>query len=179
MTKPINDSTFRQELLAENDRWLRMALYARLRDRHDVDEVMQEVAVAVMRKGDSLRDPAKAAPWLYRIAIRQALLFRRKCGRRRALTQRYFELSKSSPDFESDGTDWLMATERNAMVRQAMDKLPSRDAELLMLKYCERWSYRQMADKLGVSISAIESRLHRARKRLRTRLTAMGAVEVS
>jgi RNA polymerase sigma-70 factor (ECF subfamily) len=94
MTKPINDPAFRQELLAENDRWLRMSLYARLRNRHDVEEVMQEVAVAVMRKGDSLRDVDKAGPWLHQIAIRQALLFRRKCGRQSALTARYFELCK-------------------------------------------------------------------------------------
>jgi RNA polymerase sigma-70 factor (ECF subfamily) len=57
-----------------------------------------------------------------------------------------------------------------------MARVPKRDAELLMLKYTEDWSYRQLAEHLGVSESAIEARLHRARQRLRTELAAMEIV---
>ena len=38
-----------------------------------------------------------------------------------------------------------------------------------MLKYTEDWSYRALAEHLGISESAVETRLHRARGRLRTR----------
>ena len=41
------------------------------------------------------------------------------------------------------------------------------------------WSYQQIADHLGVSHSAVESRLHRARKRMRAELAAMEVIEVS
>lgn len=179
MTTEPQDRAFWQRLLSENDRWLRTSLYARLRDPHAVDEVMQEVALAVFANGDQLRDVAKASPWLYRIAIRQSLLYRRKRGRQRALSQRYFERVKRSPEFEEDSAAWLLAMERNAIVRQALDELPARDAEMLMLKYCEGWSYQQIAERMGVTVSAVESRLHRGRRRLRGRLTAMGVVEVT
>ena len=60
-----------------------------------------------------------------------------------------------------------MAKERSALVRAAVDQLPERDAEMLMLKYGEGWSCREMAERLGISVVAVESRLHRARERLR------------
>ena len=55
-------------------------------------------------------------------------------------------------------------------VREAMLRLPKRDAEILLLKYEEDWSYQALADHLGISHSAVEARLHRARQRLRDEL---------
>ena len=46
--------------------------------------------------------------------------------------------------------------------------------ELLVLKYTEGWSYVEIADHLGVTATAIEARLHRARGRMRAELAALG-----
>ena len=43
------------------------------------------------------------------------------------------------------------------LVRQAMAKLPSRDAEILLLKYTENWSCRDLANHLDQTEAAIES----------------------
>ena len=67
-----------QDLLAEHDRWLRTIVYSRLRDADAVDEVMQEIAVAAVRQAAPLSDASKVVPWLYRLAVRQVLLHRRK-----------------------------------------------------------------------------------------------------
>ena len=61
--------------------------------------------------------------------------------------------------------------ERQALVRHSLGRLHSRDREMLLLKYTQQWSYEQIAEHLGVSHSAVESRLHRARQRLRHELT--------
>jgi len=45
----------------------------------------------------------------------------------------------------------------------------------LLLKYTENWSYRQLADHLGLSASAVEARLHRARQKLRRQLAVLDA----
>jgi RNA polymerase sigma-70 factor (ECF subfamily) len=58
-------------------------------------------------------------------------------------------------------------------VRQALSRLPPRDADVLVLKYTEQWSYRDLAAHLGTTESAIEARLHRARQRLREQLTRL------
>ena len=73
---------------------------------------------------------------------------------------------------------WLLAQERRNHVRQALGQMPHRDAELLLLKYTENWSYKQIAERLGVSESAVETRLHRARQRLRNTLAELEKVGV-
>ena len=164
--------------LAEHDRWLRTVVLARLREPQAVDEVMQEVALAAMRQAAPLADAAKVAPWLYRLAVRQALLFRRKCGRRRRLADQYEQIQRDGGPRTLDPLGWLLAEERRSQVRHALDRLPSRDAEILLLKYTEQWNYHQIAARLGVSTSAVEARLHRARHRLREELAALDMMEV-
>ena len=162
-------------VLAEHDRWLRSVVCARVGEPQAIDEVMQEVAVAAVRQHAPLTDPTKVAPWLYRLAVRQTLLYRRKQGRKRKLIDRYAQRFQPSEadNRRADPLDWLLAEERRTRVREAILRLAKRDAEILLLKYTENWSYRSLAEHLGVSHSAVETRLHRARGRLRTELAAL------
>jgi RNA polymerase sigma-70 factor (ECF subfamily) len=128
---------------------------------------MQNIAVAVAGQAAA---PASEhiGPWLYRVAVRQCLLFRRQCGRRRRLLHRYAQRQFDAPSESGDPLDWLLADERRRVVRQALLQLPRRDVEILLLKYCENDSYAQIAQRLGISSAAVEARLHRARQRLRS-----------
>ena len=60
--------------LAEQERWLRTVIYARLRQWDGVEEVLQGVALAAVEQRAPLADRSKVAPWLYRLAVWQALL---------------------------------------------------------------------------------------------------------
>ena len=166
--------------LAEHDRWLRTVVLARLGERQAVDEVMQEVALAAVAQRAPLIDVARVGAWLYRLAVRQALLYRRRCGRQRRLIGSY----AGSPALEAgyapsqNPLDRLLQEERRALVRAALERLPRRDAEILLLKYTEDWSYLRLAAHLGISESAVEARLHRARKRLRETMIGVHAIEV-
>jgi RNA polymerase sigma-70 factor (ECF subfamily) len=167
--------------LEEHGRWLRTILYARLRDPQAVEEVLQEVSLALVRGKSLPDDPDRVAPWLYRVAIRQTLLYRRKMGRRRKLEDRY-AVVKPPVDHDPrspDPLNWMLADERRKLVREAMNRLAPRDAEMLMLKYTEDWNYHQIAGHLGISHAAVESRLHRARARLRDELLALQVIEPS
>jgi RNA polymerase sigma-70 factor (ECF subfamily) len=77
---------------------------------------------------------------------------------------------------QADPLSWLLSEERGMQVRAAMSRLPRRDAEILMLKYNEDWSYKALAEHLGISHSAVEARLHRARQRLRDELVTVDVV---
>ncbi|MCS7303969.1 MAG: sigma-70 family RNA polymerase sigma factor [Thermoguttaceae bacterium] len=162
-------------LLRDHERWLRTVVYARLREAQAVDEVMQEVALAAVAQKAPLADPAKVGPWLYRLAVRQALLYRRRQGRHRKLLDRYAhrESSMAEKGGRPDPLQWLLAAERQQLLQRALDHLPSRDAEILLLKYTEDWSYRQIAEHLGTTEGAIQARLHRARAKLREQLALL------
>ncbi|QDV37367.1 RNA polymerase sigma factor [Tautonia plasticadhaerens] len=158
-------------VLAEHGRWLRTVIRARLGEPQGVDEVMQEVSLAAVAQQAPIVDPARVGGWLYRLAVRHALLHRRSQGRRRKLVDRYARAAQAETRARpADPLTWLLADERDRLVRLAVDELPPKDRELLLLKYTEDWSCRQIADRLGLSASAVEARLHRARARLRARL---------
>lgn len=167
-----------QAALLQHGRWLRTVVAARVREPDAVDEILQEVALAAVRQSAPLRDPGKVAPWLYRLAVRQVLLFRRRCGRQRRLTDHYAGSPLAPVEGETpDPLAWLLADERRSLVRQAMTRLRPTDAQLLLLKYTEHWTYHQLAEHLGVSHAAVEARLHRARARLRGELALVEIVE--
>lgn len=178
-TAPLGTKIDWQAALGAHERWLRTVVYARLGEPQAVDEVMQEVSLAAVRQRAPIQDPAKVAPWLYRLAVTQSLLYRRKQGRRRKLTESYAQRNRPSEHDtrQPDPLGWLLADERRQLIRTALERLPRRDSEILLLKYTEDWSYQDLAKHLGVSQSAVQARLHRARARMREELAALQVIE--
>ncbi len=168
-------------VLAEHDRWLRTVVLSRLGEPQAVDEVMQEVSLAAVAQRAPLHDAAKVAPWLYRLAVTQSLLYRRKRGRQKKLADRYAQrVRPGEGDSRTlDPLSWLLAAEQRQLIRKALEHLTPRDAEILLLKYTEDWTYHQLAEHLGIGEAAVEARLHRARQRLRSQLAAMHVIEVA
>ena len=165
--------------LARHQSWLRAVVMARLGEAQAVDEVMQEVALAAVESRAPPVDPSKVGAWLYRLAVRQTLLYRRRQGRRRRLVDRY--AARYRPREEDcrcpDPLGWLMTGERDGLIRECLERLAGRDVEILLLKYAEGWSYQQLAEHLRISHSAVEARLHRARLRLRRELCQREVVD--
>jgi RNA polymerase sigma factor (sigma-70 family) len=166
--------------LVAHERWLRTVVLARLGERQAVDEVMQEMSLAAVAQRSPLSDPSKVAAWLYRLAVRKALLYRRQRGRQHKLESRYarWVCERSGDSGPTDPLGWLVRDERRNLVLEALDRMPRRDAEILLLKYTENWSYRELAEHLGLSPSAVEARLHRVRRRLRAELASAQINEV-
>jgi len=162
--------------LSVHARWLRTVIAARSGDIEAVDELYQDVALAVLKQNPQVADES-VAPWLYRVAVRQALLHRRRLGRTRRMQNTLVTRRPASAEEASDPLTWLLSDERQQLVRRAIQQLSTKDAELLLLKYTEEWSYHELASHLGVTHSAVEARLHRARQRLRTELAALEIVE--
>jgi RNA polymerase sigma-70 factor (ECF subfamily) len=160
--------------LSEHGRWLRTVALARVGEPQAAEEVLQNVALAAVQHGNELRDPTKVAPWLYRLAVVESLQWRRRQGRGRKLVDRYANRTYLTDESDDpDPLDWLLAGEQRRLVRTALRQLPRRDAEILVLKYTEDWSYRKLAEHLGLSTSAVEARLHRARHKLRRLLVSL------
>lgn len=157
-------------------RWLRTVIMARSGDAGAVDEIYQEIALAAVRQNPDLPDD-RVAPWLYRVAVRQSLLHRRRLGRRRKLRERLIPEFPVGTDESVDPLIWLLADERQQLIRRAVSQLHAKDAELLLLKYSEDWTYHELASHLGIGHSAVETRLHRARERLRSALIALEVME--
>jgi RNA polymerase sigma-70 factor (ECF subfamily) len=157
--------------LRENEPWLRSVIAAQAGEYAAIDEIWQNVSLAAVKQQSPLQDVTRIGSWLYQLAVRQSLLYRRTMGRRRKLVERYVErISVSQNRVEQNPLELLLAEERHEQVRQAMTTLTEEDREVLSLKYIHDWSYQEMAETLGVTVSTVQSRLYRARQRLRETL---------
>ncbi len=159
-------------MLEQHRSWLRTIIAARMDDSAAADDVFQETLMAALRNSHQLVDRDKLAPWLYRIAVRQALLARRSAGRQRKLVNGYAEAVARITRLSAESSDanpqaWLLRQESISQVRAALRLLPKRDREVLALKYEQDWNYEQISAHLGLTRQAVKFRLLRARKRLR------------
>jgi RNA polymerase sigma-70 factor (ECF subfamily) len=149
----------------------------RVADTHAVDDILQEVALATLRRDLRPTDAGRVAPWLYRVAVRQAISYRRRQRRHRNLLDAAGRNGRCEETME-DPRDWVLNEEVRHSVNAALQRLGAQDRQILLLKYTEKWCYRQLAEHLGVGLDAIEYRLLRAKKRLRVQLRELGTEKV-
>jgi RNA polymerase sigma-70 factor (ECF subfamily) len=163
--------------LRGNERWLRTVVRGRLGEADAVDDVLQNVAVAALDARHCPREQDKIGPWLYRVAVRQCLMHRRRAGRQRRLFAHAAADRNGAMLRDDDPLLWLLGRERQAAVRQALARLNELDRQVLTLKHTEDWSYQELADHLGVNVRTIEHRLLQARQRLRKELVRLSVID--
>ena len=112
-----------ERCLAAHRQWLRKVIWARTGEMQAVDDVFQEVALAAIEQKSPLADPAKAAPWLHRLAVIQSARYRRKRGRDRRAVQRVTEQRHLGNGHAEDLLAWLVNKERTTQTRAALERL--------------------------------------------------------
>lgn len=142
-------------------------IFGIVRDRHEVEDVAQEVFLKVFMRISAFDGRSKFYTWLYRVAANAAKDHLKKRSRRPALP---LEAEASIPDAAVGPTEHADAAEKRLMVREAIASLPPRYREVLALRELEGLTYNELADVLKLSMGTVESRLHRARARLKRRL---------
>ena len=143
-------------------------LRCRVGDAHVAEDLLQNIALAVVKQSAKPDDPSKVAAWLYRLAVRQTINHHRKSHRR---MQTLVAPDDQSERSNSNPLEWIMAKEKQGEIRKALHQLKPQDQEILALKYTENWTYQELAEHLGVKVNTVEYRLMKARKKLRTLLT--------
>jgi len=158
--------------------------YRFLGNREDAEDVAQETFLRVYLSAKSYKPKAELFTYLYTIATRLALNRLRKRKR-----LRWFSLDQLQEDgeegvgreFPADLADQpdvsLEQAEREAVVRRALDALPEAQKTAVILSRYEGLPYKQIAEVMETSVSAVESRLHRAKQTLKKKLS--GYIEES
>lgn len=150
----------------ENETWLRTIIVARIGDQTAAEDVLQEVSVAAVRGSKRCLAIKQIRAWLYQIAVKQVLLFRRNEARRRQKVERYVQLGIAT-QFASSPSVEEVPSEEVAAVNHALLTLRPTDRQVLLMKYSDGLNCRQIAERLGVKETTIQSRLLRARRRMK------------
>jgi RNA polymerase sigma-70 factor (ECF subfamily) len=145
----------------------------------DTEEVIQDVFWTAYCKAKSFQGNSQFSTWLYRLTVNAAL------GKiRRSKKNQEVEYDEFLPKFQNDGhhlirpvVDWsdtldekYAEQEVRALVGKALEQLKPLDKSVIVLSDFEGLSDREIAVTLGLTVSAVKTRLHRARLFLRGKL---------
>jgi RNA polymerase sigma-70 factor (ECF subfamily) len=142
-----------------------------LGDAEEARDAAQEVFLKTYRKAAELKPQGQVYTWLYRVAINHCF---NRLRRRRLVRFLRFETGPEEsdapafdpPDPGTDPAAALEARQRWQATRQAIARLPDNQRAVLILARFEGLSYRQIAEVLGITEGAVESRLVRAMRRM-------------
>jgi RNA polymerase sigma factor (sigma-70 family) len=144
-------------------------------DAAQAEEIAQDVMITLWRKA-SLFDPAKSAlsTWLYRIARN-----RRIDLTRRDRTDYVDPQSPAILEIASEGQidQTFDGQQRDDIVRGLVTELPNEQQSLVKLAFYEGLSHSQIAERTGIPLGTVKSRLRLAFTRLRRGLEAAGVEE--
>ena len=167
MERIAGDDDEAARLLVE--RWQRPVfafLERMLGSREDAQDLAQEVFLRACTSAKSYRGEGRFRSWLFRIT---GNLARSALRRRKILSWVRFEpglhdamAPGSAPDSE------IEKEERRRIVQRALDRLPGRQREALLLQRFEGMSYREIAITMNITAAAVESLLQRAMSALRS-----------
>jgi RNA polymerase sigma-70 factor (ECF subfamily) len=135
----------------------------------DVDDMAQEVFVRVWRSLAGFRGESAFRTWLYGIALN---VIRTHRGRRSKLRALFWTApAGSDEDPVQQARDEDPGVEQKVILRDAIDRalklLPDELRDALVLRDVQGLEYREISETLGVPIGTVESRIFRARQRLR------------
>jgi RNA polymerase sigma-70 factor (ECF subfamily) len=148
-------------------------------DASDAEEVIQDVFLTAFRKANTFQGNSQFSTWLYRLTVNAAL------GRiRRSKKHKEVAYDEFLPKFQKDGhhqmrpvIDWSDTLDEHynqkqtqQLIGQALEQLKPVDKSVVVLSDLEGISDREIAKTLNLTVSAVKTRLHRARLFLRGKL---------
>lgn len=170
---------FEELVLAHQQQVLNLA-FRLLGDPVTAEDIAQDVFVKAWEAASSFRGDAEIGTWLYRITVNLVSNYWRKRKWERLLP---FGEKEEHWKFTADAADRpdLIAekNEQQEIIHQALLKLPEEQRLPLVLHRWEGISYKEIAEITGSSLAAVESRIHRAKRKLAKILSQMLEREVS
>jgi RNA polymerase sigma-70 factor (ECF subfamily) len=146
-----------------------------VKSEEDAEDIAQEVFVQVYQSIGSFKGASKLSTWMYRIAITKSLDHERRKKRKKrfGFVKSIFgdegETEINPPDFHHPGVV-LDKKEDAARLFKAIEKLPENQKTAFVLNKIEGLSNQEVSEVMKVSVSSIESLLHRAKNNLKKHL---------
>lgn len=148
-----------------------------LGNRQHAEDVAQEVFLQVYKSAKKFQRKSKLSTWIYRIALNSSLNYIRH-NKKFMLTKNISSNQEDQPKKTAGhpASNWtgpdmaLEKKERREMLQKAIDSLPNNQKVTFVLHRYEGLSYKEISTILGISLSSVEARIHRAKINLQKKL---------
>jgi RNA polymerase sigma-70 factor (ECF subfamily) len=148
-------------------------------DEEQARDLTQDIFIKVFQNLKNFKGDSSMFTWVYRIAVNHILNFLKKEKRRKYIQlidqnvkEAFMDEAKSRTSINNNPSpaQLLEDEERNKIVKSFIEELtPKYRVPFTLFKY-EGMSYKEIAESLQISLSAVETRIHRARKQLISKL---------
>lgn len=156
------------DLLHRVSQELRPFLKKRLASPDDVEDLLQEILISIHKARRTYDATRPFAPWMYAIAKFRLNDFLRK---------QYRDVFKDADDYHALENQLSAPQEDSKRAQReeldkAMETLPERQQRIIFLMKVEGYTAKEVADELGMQVSAVKVAAHRAYKKLKQEMLA-------
>jgi RNA polymerase sigma-70 factor (ECF subfamily) len=135
------------------------------RDEKVAEDILQETFLRVYTYAHSIDQTVPLGPWLYRVAVNLAYSWARQVKRWlhsfQDVLDRWASPVQWRPELETEDEEWRQ------ILQQAIDALPPRHRVVIILRYLEGLSLKEISYIIDVPEGTVKSRLHYARESIR------------
>jgi RNA polymerase sigma-70 factor, ECF subfamily len=172
------------DLIRPYERQVYLTALSLVKNETEAEDVAQEAILRAYRKLASFRGDAKFSTWLIAITLNEARSRLRE--EKRVIVDSFDDHDAQQGDYTPAAlTDWrevpsevLEREEMRVLMRRAVAELPDAFRQVVVLRDMEELSVNETAEALGISISLVKVRLHRARLLLQKRLAPLLRIEL-
>lgn len=164
-------------LVNQYDRYIYRVAFGVTGNREDAEDVMQDAFLKAYAHLGDFREDSRFYTWLVRITVNEALMKMRKNKSAKLLSldeplemDDHSLMPREIEDWGDDPEKRYATTELQKILSEAIEKLEPRYRIVFVLRDIENLSTDEVASMLGLSVTAVKSRLLRARLKLRERL---------
>ncbi len=165
---PLDESTTTEfdALVEEHSNFVYNVAFKMMGNPEDAEDVAQDAFLSAYRAFGRFRGESRATTWLYRITVNAALMRLRKTKLARTLTQTGLE-DTEVVDWNASPHKEAVNTELGEKIQGGIDQLEPDLRAAVVTRDVEGFSNVEAAEILDITVSALKSRLHRARILLR------------
>jgi RNA polymerase sigma-70 factor, ECF subfamily len=173
----LRDETAFKELIEKYQKLVYNACFHLLHHPLDAEDVAQEVFIEVFESIHQFRNESKLSTWLYRISVNKSLNYLRK-NRLKSLfssMENFFSGDRNNNLEIEDRSDTdsplsIDYKERNIVLQKAIDGLPENQRLAFSMHKFDELSYQEICEIMNLSLSSVESLIHRAKMNLQKKL---------
>ncbi|MFQ5868738.1 MAG: RNA polymerase sigma factor [Candidatus Zixiibacteriota bacterium] len=147
-------------------------------NREEVRDLVQETFIKAFNSLESYRKEYRFTTWLYKIAANNSIDYLRKKKIESLSLDRPLETEEGSITIEIADSTYspdkdLVTKEKRLSIKEAIDSLPPKYREVIVLRHQEDRSYEQISGILSIPIGTVKARIFRAREFLKKKLKSL------
>ncbi|MGN0498497.1 MAG: RNA polymerase sigma factor [Acutalibacteraceae bacterium] len=159
MINPVQSRQVFEQLVDEYSDMIYRIAYQNLRSSYDAEDIMQDVFLSLLKSNAEFSDSAHIKAWLIKVTVNKCIDFKKSARNRTTVT-----LDEQSAHYDSE--------EQGVM--DEIFRLPEEERNIIYLYYYEGYTISEIAQILGKKQNTVNSKLQRARKKLKALLTKGG-----